>query len=109
MSYLVDWICTYLSVDIIGLSGLPQVPGEVPAVDHSTMHGYGLAHYLMYNILAAGKVHGMDASFRERQVDRFGKVQRDSGRITEIYINPDQFFYPSENQSFGEDLPARSS
>ena len=63
------------SICIIGLRFFIDLAIFPPSMDHAGVHGYGLCQYVFKKSLASGLPHRVDASFGERKVDRFGKIQ----------------------------------
>lgn len=72
------------AVHVIGLCGFPQ-RSTIPAVDHTPVHGDGVAEDIFKEAGALCLLDGVDAALRKSKVDRFGKVQRDRLGIAEIY------------------------
>lgn len=85
-----DWvreegrIVSYTPVNVIVLGCFVEGAIGIPAVDHAPTHGNGGSEDMLDELVVAGMAHGIDAPFRESEVDGLGEVQRRRGRITQV-------------------------
>lgn len=55
-------------------------------MDHTSIHWNGLTEDFINEVLLIRLLHGLNATLRESQIDGLGEVQRDGGRIAEVYM-----------------------
>lgn len=63
---------------------LEQGTGWSSAVDHAASHGDCSRHDMVEEAWLAGMAHGIDAAFRDGEVDGPGEVEWDSTGISEV-------------------------
>jgi hypothetical protein len=74
-------------MNIIILRLFIELSGRILAMNHAPSHGNSFIEDSFQHLRSARLSHGIDATFRESQVDRFREIKGSGRRISEIYYS----------------------
>lgn len=69
---------------VVGLGGVGGGAGAGEGVDHAAVEGDGLGEDAVEEVRVLGVAEGVDAAFREGEVDGFGEIEGRGGGVAEV-------------------------